>query len=53
VGLDQAMTRPELVARIADLERRLRRAQKKAYLQHKRAELWRQRALGNHRKETG
>jgi hypothetical protein len=43
------MTRPELVARINELERQLRSARERARRQWHRAEMWRHRAL--HRKE--
>ena len=39
------MTRPELVARIVELERKLKLTRNAMYRQRKRAELWRRRAL--------
>jgi transcription elongation GreA/GreB family factor len=39
------MTRPELVARIAELEQKLRLARNAMYRQRRRAEMWRTRAL--------
>lgn len=42
----------ELVARIYDLEKRLKRAHHRSYLQRKRARLWRQRALDKTKRGT-
>jgi len=45
------MTRPELVTRIAELERQLRSCRERARRQWLRAELWRHRALSKQKEE--